>query len=44
LPAGWFRPGRIIDMRDAGSTYRLRLDALVMRGRDFEEMQAGILA
>jgi hypothetical protein len=44
LPGGWYRSGRIIEMRDAGIAYRLRMDDLARRGRDFEEIRVGILA
>jgi hypothetical protein len=44
LPGGWYGSGRIIEMRDAGIAYRLRMDDLARRGRDFEEIRAGILA
>ena len=43
LPCGWFRPGKIVEMRDAGIAYRLRMDALLQRGRDFEQVSVGIL-
>jgi hypothetical protein len=42
LPPGWFRAGRTVDMRDAGIDYRLRLDALVRRGVDFELVAASL--
>lgn len=43
LPGGWFRPGRIIEMRDSGITYRLRMDELTRRGRDFELITVGAM-
>ena len=39
-PPGWFKPGRLIEMKDAGTVCILRLDGLVRRGLDFELIDA----
>jgi hypothetical protein len=42
LPSGWFKANRLVETRDAGIVYRLRINALRRRGRDFEEVEASI--
>ncbi|MBL8377847.1 MAG: hypothetical protein JNM79_08265 [Burkholderiales bacterium] len=42
LPPGWFRAGRMAEMRDAGLKYSVRLDSLVRRGVDFELVAASL--
>lgn len=42
MPPGWFRPGRMAEMRDAGLKYSVRLDRLVRRGVDFELVAASL--
>lgn len=44
LPPGWFRAGRMVEMRDAGISYPVRLDSLVRRGVDFELVAASLSA
>lgn len=39
-PPGWFKPGRLVEMKEAETVCTLRLDGLVRRGLDFELIDA----
>jgi hypothetical protein len=39
-PAGWFKPHRVVEIRDGEQIYRLALEKLLQRGVDFEVMEA----
>lgn len=40
VPSGWFKPRRVVEVRDGESNYRLMFEKLLHRGADFEVVEA----
>jgi len=40
VPAGWFKPRRVVESRQGESTYRLMFEKMLHRGADFEIVEA----